>query len=156
MNYKEECEMPVPQELKSGNERVFKYAENLSAACQKLESRLNDGIIIEVTIGEVETTLTNIEKAKNGKVAWLVGHGSARSSSVYSEERGISIQVIIDWLKNNNYTHVVDTCCSPNLRRRAKMRGMKYYCASDSRVVSENQNYETLDAWWEDNGFNEI
>jgi hypothetical protein len=155
--------MAVPNEItNSQNVHIFGYAPNLDDACTTLQTRLG-GVNVPYTKIDLSTNPVGYAGDpavnNNSRVAWLVGHGISTDANIYSNEDNhyaIAIQTIIDWLAAENYTHIVDTCCEPNTRRLANMRGLSYYCAADGRTVTENQYYPNLDAWWDDNGFHQI
>lgn len=154
--------MPVPGTLtNAANVHIFRYASNLNQACIVLQQR----IASQNQSPPLTTVNTQINPATfggdaavnaNSRVAWLVGHGIPNDMRIGTSNftgHPVDIGFIMQWLSENGYTHVVDTCCSPNLRRTANRHGLIYFCAQDGQIVTENQNHHSLDEWWDHNGF---
>lgn len=154
--------MPVPEILTNpATAHVFRYAADLQQACQRLQERIAGGNphppLTTVNTQQDPATFGGAPAVnQNSRVAWLVGHGRADSENIGTATFAgypLSIDAIVEWLANQQYTHVVDTCCQPNLRRAVNRRGMAYYCARDNQIVTLNQGHQSLDDWWDHNGF---
>ena len=143
--------MPVPAILKREKSHVFCYSRDLIDASNRLAYYLGC---------EVSTVYDNKfhPDASNAKVAWLVGHGSKYDSKVYHKDAddGIKIGDISDWLLFRDYTHLVDTCCYPNMRRRYQKFNNDYYCTDDNECVTVITEYNSFDEWWDSSNMHQI
>lgn len=135
--------MAVPGDLLQ-NAHVFCYSSDLSVHTTRLKDALGCG----------RTNIYGTAPLSNysgKKIAWLVGHGSEGDTIVGTRvsREGVCITNIIADLASKGYTHIVDTCCKPNLRRTVETDGLSYYCTEDGYEVDSVNT--TLDAWWDDN-----
>ena len=143
--------MPVPVVLNTASS-VFCYTSDLKDTSAYLVAKIG-GQLINVSMGKGVITKVDVNIVGR-KVAWLVGHGLATDTQIHTVGLGcwVELAVPLKWLEDNGYTHVVDTCCSPNLRRGVKTK-LTYYCAADGQTVSKLSDAKDLDKWWDANGF---
>ncbi|MDA3613608.1 hypothetical protein [Polluticaenibacter yanchengensis] len=137
--------MPVPENLMH-NCHVFCYSDDLTEASDKLATYLG------CKVSKVYKNQFD-PQAQTAQIAWLVGHGSKQNTIVGNDDDtfGYKIRDISDWLliDGREYTHLVDTCCYPNMRKRYQTFGDHYYCTNDNECVQVITAYPTFDEWWD-------
>lgn len=138
--------MPVPEIIKPDS-HVFCYSEDLLVASNKLAYYLG------CKVSKVYEKKCDVNSYST---AWLVGHGHGTDTIVGDiDGEGYRIRLISEWLKNNregrDYKYLVDTCCSPNRRKRSQTFQHNYYCTDDSNIVKVITDYNGLNDWWDDN-----
>ena len=147
--------MPVPQELKLNFKKslVFCYSKDLEEPAATLAEDI-DCDWVSVTLGKGKILSSDPIPTEKKAVAWLVGHGLRSDNYIGSSTRGnyVEIRILLDWLNQEGYSAVVDTCCEPNLRRVvAEAYRLDYYSCPDDFYVHPITGFDNIDLWWDTN-----
>lgn len=154
----------VPLNLKS-KAHIYRYSQDLDLACTELQSRLNNPCYYTQVEGDkgADKSHSGDDLFKSGdKVAWLVGHGSKSNIKIGDKDhiKYIYFSNIMKWLIQKKFTIVVDTCCQSQSRKykfkKDYKNDIRYFCVPNSWSTTQNQDYDTLDEWWDANQFAEV
>jgi len=147
--------MPCPQTVLNATDHVvFCYTTDLKEAARYLAGILGCTMVtITCETNAKGGGIFGIDRGipLTGKTAWLVGHGLNGDIRIgtATHSRWVDVNDVLSWCDTNGYTHVVDTCCQPDLRRQEVSRyGLAYYCVPDGHNTGVITN-STLDTWWD-------